>query len=131
VPTEETPAQLRARLDSPPPSPTLASPVCYLPSVSAFERDSDLLALAYAGGRDGMETTARLLADLGRLLHPARGVAYVLLCARNRPEDVVARIRAEWGPRWAVERAGHSGKKAGWEVLQVLRIWRTEGDAKD
>jgi release factor glutamine methyltransferase len=132
VPTDEDPASLLSRVASPsPPSPTFSSPVCYLPGVSTFERDSDLLALAYAGGRDGMETTARLLADLDSLLDPVRGVAYVLLCARNRPEEVVARIRAEWGPGWAVERVGHSGKKAGWEVLQVLRIWRTGADSQD
>ena len=132
VPTDETPASLLSRVTSPsPPSPSFSSPVCFLPGVSTFERDSDLLALAYSGGRDGMETTARLLADLDSLLDPVRGVAYVLLCARNRPEEVVARIRADWGPGWAVERVGHSGKKAGWEVLQVLRIWRTGADSQD
>jgi release factor glutamine methyltransferase len=129
-PTTESPAAIRARLASPPPSPpppTLSSPVCYLPRFSA--RDADLLALAYAGGLDGMETSARLLAELDGLLDPVRGVAYVLLCARNRPADVAARIRrGEWGAGWAVESVGHSGGRAGWEVLQVLRIWRAGVD---
>ncbi len=89
---------------------------------SDFERDSYLLALSYAGGKDGMEITDRLLSALPTLLS-ARGCAYVLLCAQNKPEKVKERIRA-FGPRWEAETVGSSGKKAGWEKLQVIRIWR-------
>ena len=88
-----------------------------------FERDSHLLALSYAGGDEGMETTNRLLDELPSLLSPERGVAYVLLCAQNRPKDVKARIRF-WEGGWHAETVGDSGKKGGWEKLQIIRIWR-------
>lgn len=87
-----------------------------------FESQSRLLALAYAGGRDGMETTDRLLEALPSLLSP-RGCAYVLLCAQNRPDDVKARI-CLWGREWRAETVGTSGKMAGRERLVVVRAWR-------
>ncbi|PYI36324.1 hypothetical protein BP00DRAFT_386850 [Aspergillus indologenus CBS 114.80] len=101
-----------------------------------FERESYLLSLTYAGGRDGMEITERLLADLPRVLSP-RGVGYVLLCAQNRPREVVERIRG-WTEglesegegttrrRWCAEMAGFSGTKAGWEKLVIVRVWRED-----
>ncbi|EFX03919.1 n-glutamine methyltransferase mtq2 [Grosmannia clavigera kw1407] len=90
-----------------------------------FARDCHLLALACDGGRDGMETTDRLLAALPVVL-ATRGCAYVLLCAQNRPEAVKERIRAwaDEGGRWQAETVGSSGKQAGWEKLQIVRIWR-------
>lgn len=90
---------------------------------SSFEEDSYLLALSYAGGRDGMETTDRLLDSLPRVLS-ARGCAYVLLCAQNKPEEVKERVRRLGGGAWMVETVGSSGKQAGWEKLQIIRIWR-------
>jgi release factor glutamine methyltransferase len=90
---------------------------------SAFEEDSQLLALSYAGGQDGMEVTTRLLDQLPTILNGSRGVAYILLCAQNKPGLVKARIRS-WGPEWSAELVGSSGKQAGWEKLQVLRISR-------
>lgn len=108
------------------PTPDLPSLPCYDPSAetdkTAFEQDSHLLELSYAGGADGMETTNRLLKALPDVLS-ARGVAYVLLCAQNRPDEVKEGIR-DWGKGWEVETVGLSGKKAGWEKLQILRIWR-------
>ncbi|KAI9823624.1 MAG: S-adenosylmethionine-dependent methyltransferase [Thelocarpon impressellum] len=92
----------------------------------SFERDSRLLALSYAGGVDGMETTERLLYQLPTLLSRDRGVAYVLLCAQNNPNEVVRRIDG-WGKGWRVEMVGSSGRKAGWEKLRVVRIWRWLG----
>ncbi|TGJ88016.1 hypothetical protein E0Z10_g773 [Xylaria hypoxylon] len=89
----------------------------------SFEEDSYLLALSYAGGRDGMETTDRLLDSLPRVLSD-RGCAYVLLCAQNKPEDVKERARRLGGGAWKVETVGSSGKKAGWEKLQIIRICR-------
>ncbi|KAI0911608.1 methyltransferase domain-containing protein [Ustulina deusta] len=89
----------------------------------SFEEDSYLLALSYAGGRDGMETTDRLLDSLPRVLSD-RGCAYVLLCAQNKPEEVKERVRGLEGGGWKVETVGSSGKKAGWEKLQIIRIWR-------
>ncbi|KAK5125150.1 hypothetical protein LTR85_000826 [Meristemomyces frigidus] len=91
-------------------------------SDEAFERDSHLLALSYAGGVDGMETTNRLLEQLPDTLSE-RGVAYILLCAQNWPEAVKERIRS-WPGAWSAETVGSSGKKAGWERLSILRIWR-------
>ncbi|KAK1833797.1 methyltransferase domain-containing protein [Podospora conica] len=108
VPTEELPA---------PPAPASAG---VTGGATTFDEDSHLLALSYAGGRDGMETTERVLAGLAGTL-AARGVAYVLLCAGNRPEEVKARMRGEG---WRAETVGTSGRTAGWERLQVVRIWR-------
>ena len=91
-------------------------------TTTTFEEESHLLALSYAGGRDGMETTDRLIDGLPNLLS-ARGCAYLLLCAQNRPEEVKTRIRG-FGEAWRVETVGTSGRQAGWEMLQIIRIWR-------
>jgi len=88
-----------------------------------FEEESRLLELAYAGGKDGMETTDRLLEALPDVLS-GRGVAYVLLCAGNRPEEVKERIRCWEGGVWRAETVGTRGRQAGWERLQIVRIWR-------
>ena len=87
------------------------------------EIDPNLLSLSYEGGKDGMEVTERLLEQLPNVLNKDRGVAYILLCQQNRPEEVVADIRA-WGNTWAVEVVGRSGRQAGWEKLQIIRICR-------
>jgi len=97
------------------------------PGGSRFDTESHLLSLSYAGGTKGMETANRLLDDLPRILS-ARGVAYVMFCARNEPEEVKARIEQEWGGRWRIETVGRSGKTAGWEKLEILRIWRSNGE---
>jgi len=83
-----------------------------------------MLSLSYAGGTDGMEITNQLLEQLPEVLHVRRGVAYVLLCAQNRPDEVRQRVN-KWVGTWSVETVGHSGNKGGWEKLQILRIWRT------
>ncbi|TQV99801.1 methyltransferase [Cordyceps javanica] len=88
----------------------------------SFDDDSYLLALSYAGGADGMETTDRLLPDLGRILS-TRGCAYVLLCAQNKPDLVKRKIVEQLGQGWRAETVGSSGKTAGWEKLQVVRVW--------
>ena len=104
----------------------------YVPSVHVHDyfneteeigNDSRLLSLSYEGGKDGMEVTAKLLEMLPNVLNKDRGVAYILLCQQNRPEEVSASIRG-WGDNWTVQVVGRSGKKAGWEKLQVLRICR-------
>ncbi|AEO54429.1 hypothetical protein MYCTH_44053 [Thermothelomyces thermophilus ATCC 42464] len=89
----------------------------------SHEEDSRLLALSYAGGRDGMEVTDRLIEALPEVLS-ARGVAYLLLCAQNKPEEVKGRIRRLAGGPWRAETVGTSGRQAGWEKLQIVRIWR-------
>ncbi|KAL7927588.1 methyltransferase domain-containing protein [Trichoderma austrokoningii] len=93
-----------------------------LPSKTSFDDDSYLLSLSYAGGKDGMETTDRLIDALPEILS-SRGCAYLLLCAQNKPEEVKARIRA-FGAGWRAVTVGSSGKTAGWEKLQIVRIWR-------
>ncbi|KAL8719353.1 MAG: hypothetical protein Q9225_003636 [Loekoesia sp. 1 TL-2023] len=87
------------------------------------EADSDMLSLSYAGGVDGMEVTNRLLEQLPYALDSERGVAYILLCEQNKPEEVVKRIQ-HWGADWSVEVVGRSGKQGGWEKLLILRICR-------
>ncbi|THV78674.1 hypothetical protein D6D29_07479 [Aureobasidium pullulans] len=94
-----------------------------LTSSEAFDRDSHLLALSYAGGVDGMEVTDRLLDEVPRVLSQ-RGVAYVLFCAQNKPEEIKRRVR-QWPGGWDAETVGSSGKKAGWEKLCIVRIMRT------
>jgi release factor glutamine methyltransferase len=109
VPTEETPVGIRQSLNS---------------SLSSFETDSKLLALSYAGGPDGMETTDRLLLDVPRALKAHRGIAYVLLCARNKPTEVMSIVNTSWGNGWTAELAAE--RKAGWERLFIVRIWQKE-----
>ena len=89
----------------------------------SFDDDSHLLALSYAGGADGMETTDRLLDALPEILSRERGCAYILLCAQNKPEHIKQRMR-DMGTEWKAETVGSSGKKGGWEKLQIVRIWR-------
>ncbi|KAF2752022.1 hypothetical protein M011DRAFT_394240 [Sporormia fimetaria CBS 119925] len=91
---------------------------------AAFERDSYLLRLSYAGGEEGMVVTNRMLEQIPEILS-SRGVGYLLLCAQNKPEEVKKTIRA-WAPGWMAETVGTSGKKAGWEKLQIVRIWRDD-----
>lgn len=115
------------------PTPDLPLPVQDLDadkeidSQARFERDSKLLELSYAGGADGMETTNRLLDQLPHILSH-RGVAYILLCAQNKTEEVKARIRS-WPGGWSAETVGSSGKKAGWERLCIVRVWRVGSQA--
>lgn len=111
VPTSEMPSKPATFVEEAP-----------APGTPSFDDDSYLLSLSYAGGRDGMETTERLMEGLGDAVS-ARGCAYILFCAQNKPEDVKRRIRG-WGAKWRAETVGSSGKTAGWEKLQVVRIWR-------
>ncbi|RKF75436.1 eRF1 methyltransferase catalytic subunit MTQ2 [Golovinomyces cichoracearum] len=90
---------------------------------SSNDGDSHLLSLSYSGGIDGMETTNRLLKSLPDILSSRYGCAYVLLCAQNKPEAVKESVR-KMGSEWQVETVGTSGNKAGWEKLQIIRIWR-------
>ena len=87
-----------------------------------FEENSHLLRLSYDGGVDGIEVTNRLLEQLPNVLNLARGAAYILLCTQNKPGEIMQRIRG-WGDGWSVSVVGHSGKTAGWEKLQIIRVW--------
>lgn len=114
VPTEEVP----------PVPAELEQPTTVLKSDEKFDRDSKLLALSYAGGQDGMVVTNRLLEDIPVLLSQ-RGIAYILLCAQNKPAVVCDRVR-RWDGIWTAEIVGHSGKTAGWERLCIMRVSRKE-----
>ena len=92
-------------------------------SAESYERDSRLLALSYEGGVNGMEVTNRLLEQLPHVLNKDKGVAYILLCQQNRPEEIMQRIY-NWVEDWYVEVVGRSGNVAGWEKLCVIRIWQ-------
>ncbi len=83
----------------------------------------NILALATDGGADGMEVTKKLLDQLPTVLNETRGVAYVLLCAQNQPDKVKQEIR-NWSPAWSVETVRQSGKRGGWERLQIIKIMR-------
>lgn len=129
VPTEVLPAQddprllsLLAQAGAGAGAEGGATTAASLSASARFERDSYLLSLSYAGGRDGMETTDRVIEALPGVLS-RRGCAYILLCAGNKPEEVKARI-VGFGPEWRVLTVGDSGKQAGWEKLQIIRIWR-------
>ncbi|ODQ68584.1 hypothetical protein NADFUDRAFT_49222 [Nadsonia fulvescens var. elongata DSM 6958] len=89
-----------------------------VPAVPATEdrKDPGWLDLALLGGEDGMDVTWVLLNDLDTILSP-QGVAYILFCKRNKPEQV-AEIMVQRG--WHVHRIGE--RKAGWEVLSVWRF---------
>jgi release factor glutamine methyltransferase len=89
-----------------------------------YERDSYLLSLSYAGGADGMEMTWRLIERLPQILS-AKGCAYILLCAQNKPDRVKREAIRLLGAGWLAETVGSSGKTAGWERLVVVRIWRS------
>ncbi|KAH0432582.1 hypothetical protein CcaCcLH18_06328 [Colletotrichum camelliae] len=91
---------------------------------TTFDEDSYFLSLSYAGGKDGMETTDRLLEALPAVLS-ARGCAYILLCAQNKPQQVKDRIEG-LGNGWKAVTVGESGKQAGWEKLQIIRVWRAD-----
>ncbi|KAL2870762.1 S-adenosylmethionine-dependent methyltransferase [Aspergillus lucknowensis] len=120
VPTDDVPGLPPAAAAT---SPLGSVTIAELSKSDKFERDSYYLSLTYAGGRDGMEITDRFLDAIPESLDPIRGVAYVLLCAQNRPEEVKARIRG-WGEGWRAETVGRSGMQAGWEKLVIVRIWR-------
>ena len=89
----------------------------------SYDDDSYLLSLSYAGGDDGMETTDRLVGAIPTILS-RRGCAYILLCAQNKPDRLKDRVRSEFGDGWRAETVGSSGKTAGWEKLQIIRIWQ-------
>ncbi|KAL2752304.1 hypothetical protein ACRALDRAFT_2113415 [Sodiomyces alcalophilus JCM 7366] len=126
VPSEALPSASRNAAAPTDSAGTACSPLGLTDHTPSFDEDSYLLALSYAGGRHGMETTSRLVESLPDILS-SRGCAYVLLCAQNKPDFVKARVR-RLGPSWRAVTAGESGKKAGWEKLQVIRIWREEAE---
>lgn len=82
------------------------------------DQSGQWLDLALLGGEDGMAVTQRVLDELDNILSP-QGIAYILFCARNKPEQVAKKMRNKG---WNVELVIH--RKAGWEVLSVYRFSR-------
>ena len=135
VPTESVPELPTPLLPPPPPlpqsppHPASAAPSSRAAKEAHFTRSSHLLSLSYAGGAKGREVTDRFLAQVPAILSE-RGVCYVLLCQANGVEEVRG-VVGDWqkgkGKRegmWRTEIVGRSGRTAGWERLEVLRIWK-------
>lgn len=89
-----------------------------VPEIPDDELDPTWLDLALLGGSDGMVVTWELLNNLDSIMS-SNGVAYVLFCARNKP-DLVKKEMETRG--WSVELI--INRKAGWEVLSVLRFMK-------
>ncbi|QLG74511.1 hypothetical protein HG535_0G03940 [Zygotorulaspora mrakii] len=90
-----------------------------VPAVPTTKEERDeWLDLALLGGTDGMVVTNKVLDQLDIILSPT-GVAYILFCARNKPEQIVERMSRDG---WSMELIMH--RKAGWEVLSVYRFTR-------
>lgn len=96
----------------------------YVPAEEVPQRPSNeddrghWLELALLGGQDGMVITQQVLDQLDTILSP-KGVAYILFCARNKPELVSHRMtRQGWDVELVINR------KAGWEVLSIYRFTR-------
>lgn len=83
------------------------------------EMEDEWLDLALLGGKDGMIITQKVLDSLDDILS-ASGVAYILFCARNKPEEVVNSMLKTG--KWEITLVEH--RKAGWEVLSVYRFER-------
>ena len=81
------------------------------------------LDLALEGGEDGMEVTRLVLNQLNSILSE-NGVAYILFCARNRPEFIVKNMsESEKFKSWNIQLV--EKRRAGWEVLSVYRFSRS------
>ncbi|KAI5966191.1 MTQ2 [Candida pseudojiufengensis] len=91
-------------------------PASEVPNLPTNDTDNKWLDLALLGGEDGMIITWKVLNNLENILSD-EGVAYILFCARNKPVQV-AEIMRQKG--WEVTTI--INKKAGWEVLSILRF---------
>lgn len=89
-----------------------------VPEIPNTEDDNTWLDLALLGGKDGMEVTWKLLDRLDTTLS-SNGMAYLIFCKRNKPEQV-AKLLEKRG--WSAKQIGE--RKAGWEVLSVWRFTR-------
>lgn len=89
-----------------------------IPAIPDNREDIDTwLDLALVGGKDGMKITQMVLDKLDETLSDL-GVAYILFCARNKPDIIVKELETQWD----IELVEH--RKAGWEVLSVYRFSR-------
>lgn len=74
-------------------------PASEVPEVPVTDEDTKWLDLALLGGEDGMVITWKVLNNIEHILS-SDGVAYILFCARNKP-DIVADIMRDRG--WKVD----------------------------
>lgn len=74
-----------------------------------------MVGLGVVGGEDGMDVTNKVLDNLEAILSLS-GVAYILFCARNKPEEIAKRMEQIWDIKLIEQR------KAGWEILSVYRF---------
>ncbi|PLW41911.1 hypothetical protein PCANC_13719 [Puccinia coronata f. sp. avenae] len=82
-------------------------------------RENHAISASWAGGSNGMRLTNRLLHDLDRILHPQRGILYLVAVKENRPDEIVKRMEASGFSAVIVLK-----RRAGREHLHVLRIAR-------
>lgn len=82
-------------------------------------RSESKLAVSWAGGRQGMKLTDQLLNRLDRILHPQRGVLYLVAVKENKPEEIIERMQRIGFVATVVLK-----RRAGREHLHVLRISR-------
>jgi len=67
-----------------------------IPDIPETKDDIDTwLDLALVGGENGMKITQLVLDNLNSTL-TANGVAYILFCARNKPEEIVKSMTSLW-----------------------------------
>lgn len=89
-----------------------------VPKIPTTKEDYTWLDLALLGGEDGMEVTWIVLLNLDSILSP-EGVAFILFCARNNPDQVVKIMQKRGWTTRTIEK-----RKAGWEVLSVIEFKR-------
>ncbi|KAK7205899.1 S-adenosyl-L-methionine-dependent methyltransferase [Myxozyma melibiosi] len=93
-------------------------PADNLGSYESSIKSDDWLDFALLGGEDGMQVTKIVLDQLDFVMRD-RGVAYILFCFRNKPEEV-AKAMTDRG--WSVKKIGE--RKIRWEILSIWRFSR-------
>lgn len=93
-------------------------PAEIVPNIPNDDRDLTWLDLALLGGPDGMVVTWELLNNLDSVISD-NGVAFILFCARNKPDSVKREMESRG---WLVDLI--MNRRAGWEVLTVLRFMK-------
>ncbi|KAK9380439.1 S-adenosyl-L-methionine-dependent methyltransferase [Kockiozyma suomiensis] len=92
-------------------------PADTLGSYESSVKSGDWLDFALLGGEDGMRITNVVLDQLDNIMSRERGVAYILFCFRNKPDEVSQAMRAKG---WTVTKIGE--RKVRWEILSILRF---------
>ncbi|KAI7937405.1 hypothetical protein MJO29_014720 [Puccinia striiformis f. sp. tritici] len=82
------------------------------------------ISASWAGGSDGMKLTNQLLDKLDCILHPQRGILYLVAVKENKPDEIIKRM-VDSGFKAVVVLK----RRAGREHLHVLRISRPSAHA--